>query len=90
MWAPRSREAPRSELWAGHEPGANVSAHRDPKPPTDKLFHQNGDRGIEPMRIMAWPILGVGEGPLKLRTGGNRGGNIQLVSEEELSTFQWG
>lgn len=42
------------------------------------------------MRIMAWPILGVGEGPLKLRTGGNRGGNIQLVSEEELSTFQWG
>lgn len=86
----RVREAPHSELWAGHEPGACVSAHTDPKPPKDKLFHQNGDRGIEPMRITAWLIPGVGEGPLKLRTGGNHGGNIQLASEEELSTFQRG
>ena len=41
-------------------------AHRDPKPPTDKLFHQNGDRGIKPMRTTTWPIpVGVGKGILK-------------------------
>lgn len=54
------------ELRAGREPGACVSAHRDPKPPTDQLFHQNGDRGIKPMRITTWPIPGgVGKGILK-------------------------
>lgn len=44
-------------------------AHRDPKPPTDKLFHQGGDRGIKPMRTTPALSVGVRKGILKEAEG---------------------